>query len=491
MTKIAVLLPYADMADMVQKVIREENYQIGYVKAIESEHAVNEVRLAIEQGAKIIVARGYQARLIKSYTNIPVVEMRFHAQEVGLLVQSAKRLTHKEHPVIGMITFENMLCDLSHMEELFDVRLLISYIGRIEEVPDILHSMKKEGVDCVIGGDIVCMEAEKAGCFSVRFAAAEESVRDALERAKHMAYAVENEKKNAAQFEAVSGIAFNGIIKINAEFRIIAINRLVENLLGKDMGEVKGEMLYDVLPQIDRWIIDDILGGRRENYSSSIEIRGRSWMFLAAPIQFDGQVTGEILSLHVITEIVRRSQQMASDMLLHGYTAETRFSNIYTENEMMRTVLSTAKGYSLSDSPVMIYAETGTEYYEARIILDRVLDRTDAMPMEHLDVRIIAAAQKNLRHAMNKGDFRESLYYVLHGLTLEIPSLNRHPEDLRYYIDKYFKEFCQKSALLEKYRGNRKLAAQELGISTTTLWRKMNKYGIESKYGTDGDSDKR
>ena len=41
------------------------------------------------------------------------------------------------------------------------------------------------------------------------------------------------------------------------------------------------------------------------------------------------------------------------------------------------------------------------------------------------------------------------------------------------------------SELLKKHRGNRKLAAEELGISTTTLWRKMNKYGIESKFGMD------
>ena len=30
---------------------------------------------------------------------------------------------------------------------------------------------------------------------------------------------------------------------------------------------------------------------------------------------------------------------------------------------------------------------------------------------------------------------------------------------------------------------------KELGISTTTLWRKMNKYGIESKYGVTGYED--
>lgn len=637
MTRIAVLLPYKDMAEMARRVIDENHDRIEYVKVIESENAVNEARIAAEQGADIIIARGYQAQLIKNYTNIPVVEMRFHAQEIGLLIQRAKKLSRKERPVIGLAAFENMLCDLSRMEELFGVRLLISYIDRIEEVPDILHDMRREGTDCVIGGDTVCQEAEKIGCYSVKFTATEESVRDAMERAKSMAYAVENEKRNTAQFETMLDTSFNGIIKINSDGRIIAINRLVENLLGKDMEEVKGEMLYDVFPQIDKWVVDAILTGERENCSSSIEIRGRSWMFLAAPIQFDEQIAGAILSLHAITELVRKDRQMASHMLLHGYTAETHFPDIHTDDHAMRKVLETAKEYSLSDSPVLIYGGTGTEYYHiaeaihnnsirkggpfvsvnisglkeeqqmavlfgsrneaagkepwgkgalvrashgtilikeiekltlpvqyqlTRVILDGALNRTDILPMDNVDVRVIGMTRKNLQYSVNKGLFQESLYYVLHALTLEIPPLNERSRDLRYYIDKYFKEFCQKynkplviteggyecllafawqgntlqvrafmerlvltakkrsiaegvirklygelypyvdgargeervvvykseeavkiSELLRKHRGSRKLAAEELGISTTTLWRKMNKHGIESKYG--------
>jgi transcriptional regulator of acetoin/glycerol metabolism len=42
-------------------------------------------------------------------------------------------------------------------------------------------------------------------------------------------------------------------------------------------------------------------------------------------------------------------------------------------------------------------------------------------------------------------------------------------------------EAVELGEVLKKHRGNRSLAAQELGISTTTLWRRMKKYGIESK----------
>jgi len=37
--------------------------------------------------------------------------------------------------------------------------------------------------------------------------------------------------------------------------------------------------------------------------------------------------------------------------------------------------------------------------------------------------------------------------------------------------------------LLEKHKERRKAAADKLGISTTTLWRRMKKYGVDEKYG--------
>lgn len=56
---------------------------------------------------------------------------------------------------------------------------------------------------------------------------------------------------------------------------------------------------------------------------------------------------------------------------------------------------------------------------------------------------------------------------------------------LFYIMIKKFTVHLKVSALkklLEKYHGNRNAVAAELGISTTTLWRRMKKYGIEPNY---------
>ena len=97
MVKIGMLLPEADMVPMAEKVVKDMNVEIACLKAISSVDVVNEARLAVEAGAKIVIARGYQAKMIKQYTNIPLIEMKLHAQEIGLLLQKAKLMVKKEY----------------------------------------------------------------------------------------------------------------------------------------------------------------------------------------------------------------------------------------------------------------------------------------------------------------------------------------------------------------------------------------------------------
>ena len=87
-----MLLPEERMVEPARKIIEENHLDVVYLEAVHTVDAVNKARIAVETGAHILVARGYQAKLIKEYTNIPVVEIRFHAQEIGLLIQKVREL---------------------------------------------------------------------------------------------------------------------------------------------------------------------------------------------------------------------------------------------------------------------------------------------------------------------------------------------------------------------------------------------------------------
>ena len=48
----------------------------------------------------------------------------------------------------------------------------------------------------------------------------------------------------------------------------------------------------------------------------------------------------------------------------------------------------------------------------------------------HVDVRVICATQKNLQELVEQGAFREDLFYRLNVLSLQLPALREHPQDL-------------------------------------------------------------
>ncbi len=70
-------------------------------------------------------------------------------------------------------------------------------------------------------------------------------------------------------------------------------------------------------------------------------------------------------------------------------------------------------------------------------------------PKEHtLDIRIIAATNRDLKAAIADGTFREDLYYRLNTFTIHLPSLAERPDDLdiliSYFVDYYSEKLNKK-----------------------------------------------
>lgn len=102
------------------------------------------------------------------------------------------------------------------------------------------------------------------------YEATDESIRAALTAAADLARVAESEKLNTAQFETVLDTSFNGIIKLNTAGNIIVINKMIENLIGKDEEEVVGLPVEEILPNVDRSRIESSLEGKSESYVSGL-----------------------------------------------------------------------------------------------------------------------------------------------------------------------------------------------------------------------------
>jgi formate hydrogenlyase transcriptional activator len=76
-----------------------------------------------------------------------------------------------------------------------------------------------------------------------------------------------------------------------------------------------------------------------------------------------------------------------------------------------------------------------------RMLQDHAFERLGSNRTRRLDVRIVAATNRNLEKMVEEGKFREDLYYRLKVFPIVIPPLRERPEDIpalvRYYVRKY------------------------------------------------------
>ncbi|MCF6254170.1 MAG: sigma-54 dependent transcriptional regulator [Thiomicrorhabdus sp.] len=83
-----------------------------------------------------------------------------------------------------------------------------------------------------------------------------------------------------------------------------------------------------------------------------------------------------------------------------------------------------------------------------QVKLLRVLQEGEIRPIgqtkpRKVDVRIVAATNRNLEEEVRKGRFREDLYYRLVGYTIHLPELNERKEDIPLLAEQYLNKLCQ------------------------------------------------
>lgn len=82
-----------------------------------------------------------------------------------------------------------------------------------------------------------------------------------------------------------------------------------------------------------------------------------------------------------------------------------------------------------------------------RVIQEEEVTRIGGNNLIKLDVRIIVATHKNLKEEVEKGKFREDLYYRLLGLPIELPPLRDRENDIVVLAKNFVDEFCEKNKL--------------------------------------------
>lgn len=105
--------------------------------------------------------------------------------------------------------------------------------------------------------------------------------------------------------------------------------------------------------------------------------------------------------------------------------------------------------FQLATGGTLFLDEIGELPLELQVKLLRVIQERELIPLGgvksvKVDVRIIAATNKNLKKMMEEGKFREDLFYRLNVVPIEIPPLRKRKEDIPSLISHFLNEFNHK-----------------------------------------------
>ena len=115
--------------------------------------------------------------------------------------------------------------------------------------------------------------------------------------------------------------------------------------------------------------------------------------------------------------------------------------------------------FRMARGGTLFFDEIGELPLEMQTKLLRALQEREVRPVGSdrtfpIDVRVVAATHRDLKAAVKEGRFREDLFYRLNVITIEIPALFEHKDDIPLLVGHFLKKHARTDRIVERVSGD-------------------------------------
>jgi PAS domain S-box-containing protein len=164
--------------------------------------------------------------------------------------------------------------------------------------------------------------------------------------------------------------------------------------------------------------------------------------------------TGKELVARAIHKRSRRAQRAFVSVNCAALAPTLIFSELFGHEKGAFTGATQRRlgRFELADGGTIFLDEVGELPHDTQVALLRVLqewefERVGGTQSIHVDVRVIAATNHDLKAAVAKGTFRQDLFYRLNVFPIEVPPLRERKDDIRmlleYFVKRYASRCCK------------------------------------------------
>ena len=203
-------------------------------------------------------------------------------------------------------------------------------------------------------------------------------------------------------------------------------------------------------------LLRDQLEGQHRIIGDSVPMKAlRQQLGLAAPtsgrvLVYGESGTGKELVARALHNLSPRAQQLFVEVNCAAIPEELIESELFghVKGSFTGAVEDKVGKFAQADTGTLFLDEVGDMSLRTQSKVLRVIEEQRFTPIGSgnnltVDVRVIAATNKNLEEEIQKGNFREDLFYRLNVIPFYVPPLREHPEDIPALANYFLGEFAR------------------------------------------------
>ncbi len=503
--EIAIIATDLLGAEKAQKVVRSMRAQCRVLHA-SLEELPGVAKSQVEQGAKVLIAFGMFAKIVRQSVSVPVIMVDLHPDDVleGLL--QAAELGRR----VAIVGFQKVLRDIFRIRKLLSVELVDIPTVMPEQIPEALRTL--EPGDVLVCGYYQLQIARDLGIRTVVVKPRDSEIAKAISLARSYLEKKQDVGRERFQGQEISEYAS---LTVDCAGNIMMMNRLAAEYLGVSQLTAVAFSMKEACPQFTR--LTDAINNRRSYYNQIARIQDRIFLYHAEPIFRGEELEGAAAIFQDVNAVLGSEAGIRRKLPESANRAQYTLDFIHGHSPCMTQAIKLAIKYAKSEETVLLLGETGVgkelfaqgihqasgrkngpfvavncaslpesileselfgyvkgsftganregkkglfeNAHTGTIFLDEIGEISQVLQgkllrvlQEHsirriggdkpipVDIRVIAATNRDLISMVREGKFRKDLYFRINVLGLQIPPLRQRQDDVVLLAEEFLEE---------------------------------------------------
>ncbi len=215
--KALFVAPYAAMEKLIEECREQETDMDIQIRIGNLQEGVELAKQAEAEGFEVIISRGGTAKMISEAVRIPVIDVHVSGYDMLRVLTLANDFPRKK----AIVGFPAITGGAKAIIDLLDIPIDMFTIHDEDETEDLLHRLKQEGYELIMGDVVTFETASRLGLIGILIQSGRESLFDAFKEAKTVARWLSAGRLEIERYKAVLQVAAEDIVVVSGQGEVV------------------------------------------------------------------------------------------------------------------------------------------------------------------------------------------------------------------------------------------------------------------------------